>query len=138
MARRAASYILVLGMRRALSLSLLMMFSWMLIAPLLAPDADANLPACCRGKGKHHCHCMMSRMGRLSGNQKGFTAVSEKCPCGPAVPCAVHSATFKPEARARFYSEAVPSPARVALAEARPRLSFLRSHQRRGPPAPLT
>ena len=122
-------------MRRVLSLSLMMMFSWMLIAPLLAPDADANLPACCRRNGKHHC--MMSRMGRLSGNQKGFTAVSEKCPCGPAVPCAVHSATLKPEARARFYAEALPSPIRAALTEARPRLSFLRSHQRRGPPTPL-
>jgi hypothetical protein len=120
-------------MRRTIALSLLMMFSWLLIAPFLAPDAEANLPACCRRHGKHHC--MMNRMERLGGNQKGFSSVSEKCPCFPAGTCAVHSATFKPEAGERFYAEVVRHPACAPQTEALFRISFLRSHPKRGPPA---
>jgi hypothetical protein len=119
-------------MRRAISLSLLLMFSWLLIAPFLAPDAEANVPACCRRHGKHHC--MMSRMERL-GSQKGFSSVTEKCPRFPAGTCAVHSAAFKPEADERFYAEVVRHPACAAQTEALFRIAFLRSHQKRGPPA---
>jgi len=87
-------------MRRAISLSLLLVFSWMLIAPLVAPDSETNLPACCRSHGKHHCN--MRRMMRLGGSEKGFSTISEKCPFWPASTCAVHSASFAPETGRRF------------------------------------
>jgi hypothetical protein len=118
-----------------IALSLMMLFSWTLIAPLFASDADTNLPPCCRRNGKHHC--MMRRMERLNGKETGFTSVSEKCPCLPASTCAVHSPTFKPEAGARFYAEAAFHPAYSPQTEVRSRISFLRSHQKRGPPSPL-
>jgi hypothetical protein len=54
--------------RRAIAFSLMVLFSLTLIAPLFAPDADANLPACCRRNGKHHC--MMRMMERTAGNQE--------------------------------------------------------------------
>ena len=62
-------------MRRTIALALMMAFSWTLIAPIFGPDADANLPPCCRRHGKHHC--MMRMMERFGGNQTGFTSVRE-------------------------------------------------------------
>jgi len=119
-------------MRRAITLSLLMVFSWMLVAPLFAPDAEASLPACCRRHGKHHC-----MMGQVGGNEKGFTSVSEKCPCGPAGTCAVHVVNYMPAVGQHFYAEAVFHPAYAPQTSARFRISFFRSHQKRGPPSPL-
>jgi hypothetical protein len=122
-------------MRRAISISLMMLFSWTLIAPVFASDAEANLPACCRRNGKHHC--AMRMMQQLTGKQKGFTTVTEKCPCPPAIVGAAHSVTYKPEAGQQFYAEVVRHPAIAPQTEALFRISFLRSHQKRGPPAPL-
>ena len=122
-------------MRRAIAISLMMLFSWTLIAPLVAVDADANLPACCRGKGK--CHCRMYKRGERNSHQKGFAAVAAKCPCSPASACAVHSSTYKPEAAGAFYSETVFRSARAPRTEAHSRITFLGSHPKRGPPAPL-
>jgi hypothetical protein len=122
-------------MRRSIALSLLMIFSWMLIAPLLAPDAEAALPACCRRNGKHHC--MMGGMEQTGGKDTGLTSVSAKCPCVPSSTAAVHAPTYKPEAGTQFYAEIVRHPACAPQTEARFRISFLRSHQRRGPPSPL-
>ena len=122
-------------MRRTIALALMMMFSLTLIAPLFGPDADANLPPCCRRNGKHHC--MMRMVQRLSDNQKAFTSVSEKCPCFPVSTCAVHSPTCKPEAGKQYYAEVVRHPSCGSQTKALCRISLLRSHQKRGPPAPL-
>jgi len=122
-------------MRRSIAVALMMLFSWMLIAPLFAPDAEVSLPACCRRNGKHHC--MMRMMERLSGKETGFTSVSEKCPCWPVSTCAVHSPTFKHEAGVRFYAGTVFHPAYAPQTEAQSQFASLRSHQKRGPPTPL-
>lgn len=45
-------------LRRAISSSLLLIFSLTLLSPLLAaftPAEESNLPACCRRDGKHQC-----------------------------------------------------------------------------------
>jgi hypothetical protein len=119
-------------MRRTIALSLLLLFGWTLVAPLWARDAEANLPACCRRHGEHHCS-----MGALGGGQRALPIVHEKCPHSPASASAVHSPTFKPEAAELFYAEVVSHPARAPQTEALYRLSTLRSHQKRGPPSPL-
>jgi len=125
-------------MRRAIAISLMMLFSWTLIAPLLTLDAEANHCACwCCKHGMHRCMCKMHRMARQAGNQKGFTTVSEKCPCSPASVCTVYSPTYKPEAIKRFYAVVVFNPVRAPRSEARNRILFLRGHPKRGPPAPL-
>jgi hypothetical protein len=121
-------------MRRTIALALTLIFSWMLIAPAFGPDAEANLPPCCRRNGKHHC---IMRMEQLSGKRKGFTAVSEKCPCLPASACAVHSPIFHPETRQRFEAEVTRQPVRPALSAAFCRLCFLSGNPKRGPPLPL-
>jgi hypothetical protein len=122
-------------MRRTIALALTVIFSWTLIAPIFGPGAGANLPPCCRRDGKHHC--MMRMMGQLSGSQKGFNSVTEKCPCQPAATCAVHSPVFKPEAGSRFYAQVVTYAACAPRTEALFRIAFLRSHPKRGPPSPL-
>jgi hypothetical protein len=122
-------------MRRAIAVSLMMLFSWTLIAPLLARDSEANVPACCRRNGRHHC--MMRRMMQLTGAQRGFTAVSEKCPYNPASVCVTNSPTYKPEAAGAFHAESAFHHACAPQTVAQFRLKFLRGHQRRGPPTSL-
>ncbi|MGP8270114.1 MAG: hypothetical protein ACLQLH_08605 [Terracidiphilus sp.] len=121
-------------MRRTIALALTMTFSWMLIAPAFGPDADTNLPPCCRRNGKHHC---MMRMEPFSGKRKGFTSVSEKCPCLPASTCAVHSPIFHRKIRQQFPAEVTRQTVRPAQTVALYRICFLRGNPKRGPPSPL-
>jgi hypothetical protein len=122
-------------MRRTIALALTVIFCWTLIAPIFGTGAGANLPACCRRDGKHHC--MMRRMQQLGGSQKGISSVTEKCPCQPASTCAVHSPVFKPEAGKRFCAQVPRHPVLAPGTEALSNISFLRSHPKRGPPSPL-
>jgi hypothetical protein len=122
-------------MRRAIAHSLLVTFSLLLIAPLFAPDAEANLPACCRRAGKHHC--MMRSVETSGSKEAGFTSVHEKCPCLPESTGAVHSVKYIPEAGQRFYTEVLFHPGYAPHTAARSRIAFLRSHQKRGPPSHL-
>jgi hypothetical protein len=122
-------------MRRSIALALTVIFSLTLIAPVFGPGADANLPACCRRNGKHHC--MMRGLGWPEGYRKGFTSVSEKCPCPPATTCAVHSQVFNLEAGKPFHALSGRHPASTPRTDALRNMTFLLSHPKRGPPSPL-
>jgi hypothetical protein len=122
-------------MRRTIAFALTAILSWTLIAPIFGPGAGANLPACCRRNGKHHC--AMRGVEQPGGDQKGFTSVSEKCPCPPASTCAVHSPIFKPEAGSRFCAQVPRHTVLAPRTDALRNISFLRSHPKRGPPSPL-
>jgi hypothetical protein len=52
-------------MKRTIALTQLVIISWMPIAPIFGPEAEASLPPCCRRHGKHHC--MMQMMQQMSG-----------------------------------------------------------------------
>jgi hypothetical protein len=119
-------------MRRSTAISLLMLFSWTLIAPFFAPDSHAILPACCRRNGKHHCSARM--MGQLAGSQHGFTTVAEKCPYCPLNISSTNSPTYQANAACAFYINFVSYPSYAPQTEAQSRFSFLCSHQKRGPP----
>jgi hypothetical protein len=121
-------------MRRAVAISLMLLFSWTLIAPMLASDTDANLPACCRRNGKHHC--TMRRM-QQSGGRQGFTTVADKCPYTPASACAVYSPTYKPGDAAAVHGEIVYHPSCAPQPLAHALYSRHRCHPKRGPPTPL-
>jgi hypothetical protein len=122
-------------MRRAIAHSLLMIFSWMLVAPLFAQNFEANLPACCRRAGKHHC--MMRGMEQAGSEEAGFASVQEKCPCLPESTGAVHAAKFMPGAGPRLCDEVGFHPAYALQMSAHFRILFFRDHQKRGPPSPL-
>ena len=119
-------------MRRLLAISLLMLFSFSLISPLLATDAlEASLPACCRRAGKHHCAMQIadSEQGRNIG------IVAEKCPYAPAAPAVMHLSVFAPPAAEAVFAGLVGHPAVHAQTAAQYRISFDRSRQKRGPPS---
>jgi hypothetical protein len=70
-------------LRRFSAILLLALFSFSLLSAALgAPDPDANLPACCRRNGKHHCSMSMGGGSPQSG--AGFHA-NDKCPMYPGV-----------------------------------------------------
>jgi hypothetical protein len=119
-------------MRRTIALALTMLFCWTPIAPFFAPDAEANLPACCRRHGQHHC--TMRALERSGGKQGGFSSLSENCPCAPAGACAIHSQTFTPEPQEPLHAKTVFRPLRAPQIQSLFRLAALRSHPKRGPP----
>jgi hypothetical protein len=119
-------------MRRAIALTLLALFSWMLIAPLFAPDAEASLPPCCRRHGKHHC--VMQRLLALSGKPGGPPALQEPCPCQPSGGGAVQSRIYTTPAP-RLFEPGFVQPATLPERSETPRpIAFLDVHPQRGPP----
>ncbi len=120
-------------MRRAIAISLLVLFGYLLAAPIFPATSDAGLPACCRRHGKHH-HCMMMQMlAQLSS--LGVTTVSERCPCKQTGLTAAHSAWSWTKPAAAFYATVAGNPVRAAEMLARQQLSILLSRSKRGPPA---
>jgi hypothetical protein len=118
--------------RRALAISLLLLFSFSLMAPVVSTDAaEARLPACCRRGGKHHC--AMFSMGLQQG--RSVSIIAEKCPYAPAALTASHLSVFAPPANDAVFAGLISHPAVHAQTAARYRISFDRSRQKRGPPS---
>jgi hypothetical protein len=112
-------------------MSMLLLFSFALISPLLASDVvQANLPACCRRAGKHHC----TMPDAASQQSKSVGIVAEKCPCIPAATAAIHFLVLAPPATGAVFAGLVGHPAVHAQTAAQYRISFDRSRQKRGPP----
>jgi hypothetical protein len=121
--------------RRALSISLLLLFSFSLISPLLASDVvQANLPACCRRAGKHHCG-MPDQGTDGSSQQRSVGVIAEKCPYAPAAPTARHLLILAAPAGDAAFAGLVAHPAIHSQTIAQYRISFDRSRQKRGPPS---
>jgi len=119
-------------MRRAFASLLLALFSFPLIAPMLRAEAS-SLPSCCRREGKHHCSTSSANAGAA------FNAIQPKCSNYPsmiAVPGGSSVAFLKnsPSICAPLLSY----PSVEAQTEVQYRVSFSRSHQKRGPPSPLS
>jgi hypothetical protein len=116
--------------RRGIAISLMMLFSWMLSLPFFTPDAENNLPPCCRRTGRHHC--MMQLMEQQHVH---FGMVTEKCPYLPVAYVALHSGSSVPADAEAFYAGVLSHPAGAPQTEARYRVAFSRSRQKRGPPS---
>jgi hypothetical protein len=118
--------------RRILSISLLLLFSLLLISPLFAADAaGTNLPACCRKNGKHHC--MMQNEASV-GDALHAAAVREKCPCFPAIPVTTDIEFFSKTVDAFFLERIVGHLMSIAQTRTPFHAWFDCSHQKRGPP----
>jgi hypothetical protein len=122
-------------MRRALALFLLSLFSFPLIAPILAAESRPGLPACCRRDGKHHC-ALTDRQDSPAG--PSARATLPKCPQYPqggTVPAS--SPSFLPVVRsvaglAPFFQPLLERGKRTL-----PRTAICDSSRKRGPPANL-
>jgi hypothetical protein len=118
---------------RRVAASLLLLFSFSLIAPALAADPESNLPACCRRGGKHECQL------RGASHSSGVAFEAAKCPFFPgargvsAQPQSGAPVTVIAANNAPVRSYVVAHAQTVSFL----RISFSRSAQKRGPPALL-
>jgi len=118
------------------SILLAVVFMLPFLLPLLASgeSADARLPICCRANGKHHCMLGMLPGGGSDGAKPTLSTVQGRCPFCPAVPAAFHPPFSTVLSESADLVSFTSHPACVAQAEARYRISFDRSRQKRGPP----
>jgi hypothetical protein len=124
-------------MKRALSISLIVLFWLSPFAPMLEASDDARLPACCRRHGAHHCAMTVetaSALGSPASRNAVLTAPST-CPAFPA-----SAAGTAPSPPALAASSVCPpallaQPHSHAASRASARLSNLRTRLNRGPPA---
>jgi hypothetical protein len=121
-------------MRRILSLAMLLVFCFPLISPLFASTPESNLPSCCRRDGAHHC--MGSATLELHGGT-GLSALKQKCPSYPKAIAVVGTGQFFLVPTQAAFAEIAAHPTAQPQTEARYRISFGRSRQKRGPPSLL-
>ena len=120
--------------RRLLSILLLLVFGLPLASPVFAltANSDAQLPACCRRAGKHHC----TGMADNNGDHRNVAALQEKCPYCPAVPSI--STNFAMGLPVALVLPALHGQsALVAQAQVSQRIAQERARHKRGPPASL-
>jgi hypothetical protein len=80
-------------MRRALSISLILLFSIGPLAALIGDREDSSLPACCRRHGAHHCAITASLGAALAASSGGHVfAAPATCPEFPNAIAATISA----------------------------------------------
>jgi hypothetical protein len=129
-------------MRRVPAILLVVLFSYSLMAPALLVDDESNLPACCRRDGKHHCGMMAQDMAGTEpapSSGPAADALRAKCPFFPNGGATLpHSGTaLLAAAQTSGISIAIRT-STPARSEAGYRLSFDRSHPKRGPPTLLS
>jgi hypothetical protein len=117
-------------MRRFLATLLAALFSFLLIMPAFAASLRPNLPACCRKEGKHHC-----AMQAGHASESAVVAASDKCPFFPQVSVAPHYGINVTTQAAAIFAVWISHPHGSPQIEAVYRISYQRSHQKRGPPS---
>jgi len=111
----------------------LTMFVSSLAGPFLVEDHEANLPACCRRAGLHHCTLAQG------GTDAGPAFAAARCPSYPGpqgLPVRVKAGSF-PSAQSAI-PVAGAGMSVQAQSEIRYRISHSRARDSRGPPALLT
>jgi hypothetical protein len=121
-------------MRRVLSISLLLVMSLALVAPLLASIPESSLPMCCRRNGAHHC---MGTAG-IAADGTLVTLEGPPCPMAPkAIPAAQSGPLWLAGSIQDGFSAVAAHPNGRPQTEARYRIAFGRCRQKRGPPSYL-
>jgi hypothetical protein len=119
-------------MRRLLAITLVLLFGLPLAAPLFASDSASTLPECCRRNGRHHCAAAMTT--RPASRQ--ISTIAPKCPNWPkstAAPAGPNE--FAPSQTQGVVARIYASPNSAPQIQARYRVAYARSRQKRGPPA---
>jgi len=122
-------------MRRALASLMLALLSFPLIAAVLLAETAPDLPSCCRRNGEHQCTLKAHDASLTDGSALQLV---QRCPAFPIAPAVMADAAAAilrtPSA---IFAGLVSHPAIQRQTEALGRISFSRSRQKRGPPAPL-
>lgn len=126
-------------MLRAVAILLINVISLGWLAPAMPSSANVSVPACCREHGKHQCAMKMEQgVNKQSSSDRSVGAIYEKCPYSSKVwTTAWNSPSFTLHRGQVFFGEVISHPAIQAQTEARYRVSFSRSRQKRGPPSVL-
>lgn len=119
-------------MRKGLALAVALLIGLPLVAPLLAFNSSAAVPACCRRSGQHHC--MGGMMGMPSSNQ-GAAIIGPRCPFCPIASAIPQMPVFVAGDTTDTGVALFVRPAALPQTEARFRSAFARGPQKRGPPA---
>ena len=123
---------------RASAIILLAIFSSLPLLPFtsLQVPNETSLPACCRTHGKHHCSIGRMSLAEVSDSSHShrLAQVTGRCPYTPASPAAVHGHSFQLALASLLFAEILSHPSQRPQIEARGRISFDRSQQKRGPP----
>jgi hypothetical protein len=126
-------------MRRFPAILLVFVLSFPLIAPALFVDAESNLPACCRRDGKHHCGMMAQDMTETPSTGPAVDALRAKCPLFPNGGAVLPHSGAALIAASQFAGVLIAGQiAKPVDAKAGYRISFDRSHPKRGPPSLLS
>lgn len=118
-------------MRRLVAIFVLALFGLLPGWSIYAASTDQNLPACCRGRGIHHCAMMR---GWLRWQQEPGWRAPATCPLYPQSPAmaAEHDEAVLTIARETTACSAIPF--RVMAAQNRARRSMVDHAANRGPP----
>jgi hypothetical protein len=126
-------------LRKLIAIALLAIFGLPFATSLFAltPKNEANLPACCRRNGKHHCMMSAAERSQVLDSEPGFRVQPEQCPYTPvAMMGAHHSFDLMPvSSRQLIYAELVSHPADTAQTESKFRIARDRARGKRGPPS---
>jgi hypothetical protein len=121
--------------QRALATTLLVLFSFSLIGPGVFAASESPLPECCRRLGQHHC-VLMGASAQDESSGPALKNAGDKCPFFPvgwSVPANPYPLFLG--ATRIILTSLVSHPAGQTQIEARYRISFSRSTQKRGPPS---
>jgi len=125
-------------MQRAGAAFLVCIITFPLIGPALFADPEADLPACCRRNGKHHC-AMMNMDPDPPGSGPTARAPVKRCPFFPKSSLLLpRSGPALPSVSCPVYVASLAQLTVEAQAEAGYRIAIGRSHQKRGPPILLS
>jgi hypothetical protein len=131
----------IVGVQRAWAILVLSLMGLLPIAPALTnATRTIQVPLCCRAHGKHKCAMRLQVSdAQTSDTSPGMYSVCDRFPwLQPASSTAVNPSAFLPEASQLFFAAIVSHPAAHEQTEARFRISFARSRQKRGPPSFLS
>lgn len=127
------------AMLRAIAIMLINIISFGWLLPAMPSGANISVPACCREHGKHQCAMKMAhRMESQADASDSIHILYEKCPYSPkGWTTASSSQASTLNCGQLFFGDVLSHPALQAQTEARYRVSFSRSRQKRGPPSVL-
>jgi hypothetical protein len=117
-------------MRRALSITIALLFGLSLAAPLFSVDAANSLPQCCRRNGSHHCDSGKT----ADSGSRAVSSIAPKCSNWPKSTAAAWPNHLAPPHTQVVRIPLYAHPESAPQTEARYRVSFARSRQKRGPP----
>jgi hypothetical protein len=118
-------------MRRLLAITITLLLGFALATPLFTVEAAGNLPICCRRNGGHHC---AGGMTDGAGPGKTVSTIAPKCPQFPRAIAAPLPPSITPAGGRKDDAPLFARAASAPQTEARYRVSYARSRQKRGPP----